>query len=274
MSERKEQIFLSYAREDVETAERIHNDLKKWGLNSWFDREALRGGDRWKNAIKKAIRQSSHFIALLSSKSVTKRGYVQKELREALEVLDEVPESDIFIIPVRLDESEPSQDTLHELHWIDLFPSYEEGFKNILRAIRPDLAEWKVAELPLVDSEDYFPTSALVEIEISPSGISEETVRVVAFLDTGADVSCIPRNILSSFKTPPASGVTIVEDFLGHNFRIRKYKLDFRLGDLVFDGIEAVVINSDHVLIGRDILGGGILQIDWPNRKVILRIKN
>jgi hypothetical protein len=38
------------------------------------------------------------FLALLSQNSVTKRGYVQKELSEALDILDEFPSSEIFII--------------------------------------------------------------------------------------------------------------------------------------------------------------------------------
>jgi len=40
---------------------------------------------------KQEIRNSSHFLALLSSNAITKRGFVQKEINIALEVIDEIP---------------------------------------------------------------------------------------------------------------------------------------------------------------------------------------
>ena len=42
-------------------------------------------------------------IACLSKNSISKRGYVQKELKEAISVLDEIPEDAIYIIPIRID---------------------------------------------------------------------------------------------------------------------------------------------------------------------------
>ncbi len=37
-------IFLSYAHEDIGMAKRIYQDLKRYGLNIWFDNESLLGG--------------------------------------------------------------------------------------------------------------------------------------------------------------------------------------------------------------------------------------
>jgi len=129
-------VFISYAREDIETARRLYEDLKRAGAEPWFDKESLLPGQKWKVAIRQAITDSRYFLAVLSSKSVTKRGFVHRELTEALELLDEFPESEIFIIPVRLDDSRPSHEKLLELHWVDMFPSWEDGLKKILRAIR------------------------------------------------------------------------------------------------------------------------------------------
>lgn len=130
-------IFISYAREDFEIAERLYNDLSKSGLKPWMDNKDIIAGQNWKITIINAIKESSYFIALLSSNSVSKRGFVQKELKLALNILDEFPRNQIFIIPVRIDNSKPHDITLHELQWVDLFPSYENGFNEILRAILP-----------------------------------------------------------------------------------------------------------------------------------------
>src|SRR5689334_4378358 len=89
--------FLSYAREDVEQARRLYRDLRQAGATVWFDEESLRPGERWVSAIKKGILSSRYFVVLLSSQSISKRGFVQRELREALDVLSEYPEDEIFL---------------------------------------------------------------------------------------------------------------------------------------------------------------------------------
>jgi hypothetical protein len=140
-------IFLSYAREDEGIATRLFNDLSGAGLNVWFDKVSLRPGQRWKPEIKRAITQCRYFLALLSSNSVSKKGYVQKELYEALELLDEYPESETFIVPVRVEDCEPSHLRLHDIHWVDLFPSYEEGIKKLLFVFSPKQTQMTVVIL-------------------------------------------------------------------------------------------------------------------------------
>ena len=83
MSVANDLVFLSYAREDEVSASRLYRELVKGGVKVWFDRESLEPGANWKSEIKKAIRQSRYFIALMSSKSVSKKGFVQSELRPA-----------------------------------------------------------------------------------------------------------------------------------------------------------------------------------------------
>jgi cold shock CspA family protein len=126
-------VFISYAKEDKGIAEKLYSDLQKAGVEPWLDSVDLVPGQPWETAIGKAISDSSYFIAVLSSRSVGKKGYVQKETRRALEIAEEYPEDRIFIIPLRIDECEPSFERLRRLHRADLFPSYEEGLKDLLR---------------------------------------------------------------------------------------------------------------------------------------------
>jgi len=137
MSKEKPKIFLSYAREDMGMAKQLYNDLKRYGLDVWLDTESLLPGDKWKEKIKDAIENSNYFIALLSTKSVNKKGFVQKELKTALEVLDFFPSSERFILPIRLDDCEVGERKLREHQWVDLFPEreYQNGLKKILRVV-------------------------------------------------------------------------------------------------------------------------------------------
>ena len=81
MTDQKPKIFLSYAREDMSMAKQLYSDLERYGLDVWLDTELLLPGDPWKDKIQDAIENSNYFIALLSTRSVNKKGFVQKRWR-------------------------------------------------------------------------------------------------------------------------------------------------------------------------------------------------
>jgi len=105
-------------------------------MNPWIDEESLLPGQNWRIAISNAIRDSRYFVALLSSNSVNKKGYGQRELKEALDILDEYPQSQVYIIPVRLDNCQVSDSRLKQIQYVDLFPDWEKGFRKILSTIQ------------------------------------------------------------------------------------------------------------------------------------------
>jgi hypothetical protein len=132
-------IFLSYASEDYEHAQRLDSELSAsqgFPMEIWFDRRSLHGGDRWKGVIRRAIQQADVFLLLLSRASTTKAGYVQREIREALEVLETLPEDDTYVIPLRLEECGMHFAFLDEIQRIDLFPSWTEGVGRLLTSLR------------------------------------------------------------------------------------------------------------------------------------------
>ncbi len=128
-------VFISYAKEDIKTAKKIYNDLIRAGFSPWIDIENIVGGEYWEMKISQAINDSSFFLALLSTNSVSKIGIVQVELKIAVKVLRKFPTGKKFIIPVRLNECNPVDKILHEFHWIDIFPSYNKGLDKLLKAI-------------------------------------------------------------------------------------------------------------------------------------------
>jgi hypothetical protein len=134
-------VFISYAREDIDIAYRLYHDLKNAGYNPWIDREILLPGENWKNVIHEVIKETQYFIALLSVNSISKKGFVQKELRLALDMLDEFPENRIFIIPVRVDDCRVSHLKLKEIQWVDIFPSYTDGLNRIFKALNRNKKE-------------------------------------------------------------------------------------------------------------------------------------
>lgn len=130
-------VFICYAREDLNMAQRIYYDLQRTGIEAWLDIENLKPGQKWELIIQQAMKNSSYVLILLSRCSVSKRGFIQNEIKHAFKLADSFPTSAIFIIPARLEDCEPP-DELHGIQWVDLFPDYDDGFAKLLPVFAPE----------------------------------------------------------------------------------------------------------------------------------------
>jgi len=88
-------IFLSYAREDKEKVENLYKQLLDYGFDPWMDTKRILPGENWERCIQKALQESDFFLACLSKNSVDKRGILQKEIKEALEIKKKMLDNDI-----------------------------------------------------------------------------------------------------------------------------------------------------------------------------------
>ena len=98
----------------------------------WLDEEDLIAGQDWQQEIPRAVRRSHVVVVCLSSQSTSKAGYLQKEIKFALDVLDEQPEGMIFIIPARLEPCDVPA-SLGRFHFADLFSP--KGYDKLKRAL-------------------------------------------------------------------------------------------------------------------------------------------
>jgi hypothetical protein len=99
---RRLRAFLCHSSGDKPAVRGLYRSLRTFGIHPWLDEENLLPGQAWELEIPKAVRSSDIVIVCLSRGSVSKAGYVQKEIKFALDVADEQPEGAIFIIPLRL----------------------------------------------------------------------------------------------------------------------------------------------------------------------------
>jgi len=131
-------VFLCHASNDKPSVRRLYKKLKEDNIDVWFDEEKLLPGQDWDAEIQKAVRMSDVVIICLSNKSVTKEGYVQKEIKIALDVADEKPDGTIFIIPVRLEDCNVP-DRIKRWQWMNLYSSTGEisnvEYKKLLNAL-------------------------------------------------------------------------------------------------------------------------------------------
>ncbi|WP_239314050.1 toll/interleukin-1 receptor domain-containing protein, partial [Frankia sp. Cj3] len=126
-------IFLCHASQDKPRVRDLYKRLRGDGFEVWLDTEALLPGQDWDLEIRRAIRTSRVVLVCLSSTSTDKRGYVQKEIKHALDVADEQPEGSIFLIPVQLEHCE-LPDRLQKWHWVNLFE--EDGYTKLVKSLR------------------------------------------------------------------------------------------------------------------------------------------
>jgi hypothetical protein len=126
-------VFLCHAHADKTTVRNLYRHLKERKIDAWLDAEKLLPGQNWQVEIPKALLSSDVIIICLSKNSVDKEGYVQKEIKFALDKALEMPEGRIFLIPARLEECNLPY-SLSAFHFVNLFE--EDGYKRLLRSLR------------------------------------------------------------------------------------------------------------------------------------------
>jgi hypothetical protein len=132
-SRREPVVFLCHSSNDKEYVRGLERRLRKDGIGTWLDERDLLPGREWDPAIREAIRAADVVVVCLSSGSVNKSGYLQKEIRHALDVADEQPEGAIFVIPAKIEPCDVP-DRLKRWHWVDL--RKRGGYKRLVAGVR------------------------------------------------------------------------------------------------------------------------------------------
>jgi hypothetical protein len=132
---RQLKVFLCHSKEDKPRIRELYHRLIADGFDAWLDEEKLIPGQDWDLEIRNAVRGADVVLVCLSKGSTTKTGYVQKEIRFALDIADEQPEGAIYLIPTRLEDcSVPPR--LSKWQWVDLFNF--NGYEKIRTALKPE----------------------------------------------------------------------------------------------------------------------------------------
>ncbi len=149
-------VFLCHSSNDKPAVRELYQKLRAepW-IQPWLDEEELHPGQTWEVEIEKAVEESDVVLVCLSNNSINKRGFVQKELRFALDVALEIPEEEIFIIPLRLEECTPPR-SLRGWQYADYFEGKREhAYERLLVGLkrRDKSLDLKVEELLSVKEE-------------------------------------------------------------------------------------------------------------------------
>jgi formylglycine-generating enzyme required for sulfatase activity len=143
-------VFLCHSSHDKPAVRALYQRLRAeaW-IQPWFDEEELYPGQDWNLEIEKAIEATDAIIVCLSKNSITQEGYVQREIRIALDYADYKPEGTLFIIPIRLEECAPPK-RLARWQYADYFEGQRErGLERLLVSLRRRAKSLGLDEAPV-----------------------------------------------------------------------------------------------------------------------------
>ena len=134
---RQLRVFLCHASQDKPAVRELYNALNSEGwIDPWLDKAKILPGQDWEMVIEKAVDDSDVVLVCLSGQSISKEGYVQREIRYAYDLALEKPDETIFLIPLRLDDCNVPR-KLKSLHWVDYFGEEKENaYSDLLKALK------------------------------------------------------------------------------------------------------------------------------------------
>ncbi len=126
-------VFVSYASEDRAAAGKINDALCNAGVDTFFDKEGLEGGENWETKLRETIRGCSLFLAVVSRNVLTSEPrFFRSEWRLALQRFEQSPAyysaRDVFLLPVAIDGTPPDNARIPEdfgrVQWLRLPDGY------------------------------------------------------------------------------------------------------------------------------------------------------
>ena len=78
-------VFLSYASPDRERVTPYFDWLVSRGFDVWLDCKRLKAGQDWNFEIRRELEKAAIIVVFISNNSVDRRGYVQREIKLALD---------------------------------------------------------------------------------------------------------------------------------------------------------------------------------------------
>ena len=113
-------------------------------------------------------------------------------------------------------------------------------------------------------SRDYCPAAPVIEVALSAGRAPAPAVTIVALLDSGADATLIPRDLLSQIQAPYVQtrrmrGVT------GTVVDVDIFAVRLQINGTEVAGIRAIQSRQGtEVILGRDFLNPFIITLNGP----------
>jgi TolB-like protein/Tfp pilus assembly protein PilF len=108
-------VFLSYASQDAQAAQKICEALRVAGIEVWFDQSELRGGDAWDQSIRKQIKTCALFLPVISHTTHDRvEGYFRLEWKLGIDRSHLISADQAVLLPVVIDDTRDDDERVPE----------------------------------------------------------------------------------------------------------------------------------------------------------------
>jgi adenylate cyclase len=263
MTEPSHAVFLSYASQDAEAAQRICESLRAAGIEVFLDQSELRGGDAWDQKIRREIHDCALFIPVISSNTTSRHeGYFRLEWDLADQRSHMMARNRVFVVPVCLDSTPEAgadvPESFQRVQWTRLPagvapPAFVERVRRLLSpdpstTTRPPASPVPAVAPPVKERVDAAATKPSIvvlpfnnisgdaEQEYFSDGITEDIITDLSKL---SGLFVIARNTAFSYKGKHSKVLEISQE-LGVSFvlegSVRKAGSRVRVTGQLVDG--------------------------------------
>lgn len=166
----------------------IYTRLKAEGwIDPWLDEEKILPGQDWDMEIEKAVEETDAAIVVISHHSITKEGYLQRELKAVIRKAEEKPDGTIFLIPLRLENCDVPR-RLSQWQYVDNFPDEKKSiaFGQVLNSLkirqnnRPrQQIETSVGEVPIRYRSMVYLIHSVASLRLYKDGVERIPIHVI-----------------------------------------------------------------------------------------------
>ncbi|HEY6516181.1 MAG TPA: TIR domain-containing protein [Steroidobacteraceae bacterium] len=297
MTESSHAVFLSYASQDAQTAQKICGALREAGIEVWFDQSELRGGDAWDHSIRRQIKNCALFIPVISRNTHARdEGYFRLEWKLAVDRSDLMSANRAFLLPVVIDETrdddEQVPDRFRDVQWTRLPggetpPSFVERVERLLepanaaaaprhdatairsagtpKKVTPAPAWWPKRGLPIIAGALILGAAIYLIMERPRSSnlpVSSATVAVEpvppAFTPPPHSIAVLPFVNLGGDKDQQYFSEGLTEELLNSLTEINGLQVSGRTSAFSFQGKDTDLATIAHKLNVGAILEGSV----------------
>jgi TolB-like protein len=288
-------VFLSYASQDAEAAQRLCNELRAGGVEVWFDQSELRGGDAWDALIRRQIRGCYLFVPIISANTQSREeGYFRREWNLAVARTLDMAEGRAFLLPIVIDDTSDSQamvpEKFREVQWtrlpagantdaiVDhvrrlLSPEAAPPMATSVRSSAPPISSMSAASTRSMgpSSRSLVPwiASGLLILVIGyfavdkfvrpvPSAETPATAPAPAFNPPAHSIAVLPFTNMSGDKEQDYFSDGLSEELLNSLARVNELQVAARTSSFYFKGEHADLATIAHKLNVASVLEGSV----------------
>jgi TolB-like protein/Flp pilus assembly protein TadD len=271
-------VFLSYASQDAQAAQKICEALRAAGIEVFLDQSELRGGDAWDQKIRREIHDCALFIPVISAHTVSRHeGYFRLEWDLADQRTHMIARNRAFIVPVCVDATPESSadipESFQRVQWTRLpegetSPAFVERIKRLLSPERSPLSAVSGAAPGLREpvrtsrrSKSVLLTIVAVVLAMlayfvaDKFWISKHLAASTAFNPPPHSIAVLPFANMSGDKEQEYFSDGLTEELLNSLSEINELQVAARTSAFSFKGT-----NTDIGTIARKLNVGAVLE--------------